>query len=119
MALAARVLVRFVVYDTDEETTSDRRDLEAALASPVVKIEQVALSSGFNALTPPTGATLCIIEPVSGAVTWTLKGVTGDTGIALAAANTLPTKHAVLPLGSSPALGITTNGAAVARVYWL
>lgn len=119
MTLAARLLTRFVIYDDDDETTKDRRDFEATMTTPVIKVETIALSSGFNGFTVPTGATHVIIEPVTGAVTWTLKGVTGDTGIALAAANTLPTRTSALSLGSSPALGITTNGAATARLYWL
>lgn len=118
MALAVRLLTRFVVYDTAEETTADRRDIESTMSAPILKIEPISLTSGFNAFTVPTGATHVIIEPLTGAVTWTLKGVTGDTGIALAAAATLPTRPTALSLGSAPALGITTNGNATARLYW-
>lgn len=116
--MTARLLVRFVVVDDETETTQDRRDFESEIASPILAQHTVALSSGFNALSPPSGATHVLIEPVSGAVTWTLKGVTGDTGIALAAASTLPTRPVCIPLGTSPALGITTNGAGVVRVFW-
>lgn len=118
MTVTADVLVRFVARDATSEVVEDRRDIEAEITSAVRKVEKVSLSNGFNALSPPSGATLCVIEPLTGAVTWTLKGVTGDTGIALAAASTLPTKPVVVPLGSSPVLGITTTGTATANVYW-
>lgn len=43
-----------------------------------------ALASGNNTITPPTGATACTIQkPTGNTVALTLKGVAGDTGIAL------------------------------------
>lgn len=45
----------------------------------------INLSSGANTITPPTGAVaVTIIPPDNNSQTMTLKGVTGDTGIALA-----------------------------------
>lgn len=47
--------------------------------------EILALASGANTITPPAGSTaVTIIPPATNAVTLTLKGVTGDTGVALA-----------------------------------
>ena len=117
--MAASILVRLLVTDDDDGTTLDRREITAEIASPVIKIERASLSNGFNALTVPSGATLLVIEPLTGAVTWTLKGVTGDTGNVLAAASTLPTKPIMVPLGTSPSVGINVGGAATANLYWL
>jgi hypothetical protein len=52
-------------------------------ASPGL-LQQLALASGANTVTPPTGAKSVTIVPPSGnVVALTLKGVAGDTGIAL------------------------------------
>jgi len=54
----------------------------------------VSLSAGANTITVPTGATVCVIagpnavNPIpnpTSAVVLTIKGVTGDTGIAISA----------------------------------
>lgn len=45
----------------------------------------INLSTGANTITPPPGAiAVTIIPPANNSVQMTLKGVTGDTGIALA-----------------------------------
>jgi hypothetical protein len=47
-------------------------------------IESKTLASGANTITPPTGTTaVTIIPPAANTVGLTLKGVTGDTGVAL------------------------------------
>ena len=52
-------------------------------ASPGGIVPQ-ALASGNNTITPPAGATACTIQkPFGNTVALTLKGVNGDTGIAL------------------------------------
>lgn len=81
------------------------------------KRETVTLAAAFNALSPPTGATLAVIKWVSGTGTWTLKGVTGDTGIALGTPTAL-TAPLVLPL-SSASLGITASATGALEVLWL
>jgi hypothetical protein len=49
------------------------------------QIQSVALSSGANTITVPSGAiAVTIIPPDDNSVALTLKGVSGDTGIALA-----------------------------------
>jgi hypothetical protein len=49
---------------------------------------EVTLASGANTITVPTNAAGCVIIPPSGNTqTLTLKGVTGDTGIALSKTN--------------------------------
>lgn len=69
----------------------------------------LTLASGFNALTVPTGAQGVMIRLTAGALTITVKGVTGDTGVVLQS-GTLTTVPIILPLGTSPSIGLTTSG---------
>ena len=74
------------------------------------EIETKDLTTGFNALTVPTagGATakaVTIIPPAGNAQTITLKGVTGDTGVALHL-----TDPTTISLGASPSIGLTVGG---------
>lgn len=72
--------------------------------------------NGFQALTVPTGTTAVLIIPVAGNTqTLTLKGVTGDTGIAIDKLN--PT---VVSLGVGASnIGITTGGSTGFTVVWM
>lgn len=83
----------------------------------------VALSSGANTITPPTGATVCVIwgqnatvpapNPAS-TVTLIVKGVTGDTGISISS-----TYPFVWPVGTLPATFVlTASGSATVEVWW-
>lgn len=75
-----------------------------------------SLVSGANTLTPPAGSTgLVILPPVNSAVTKTLKGVTGDTGVPIAAG--LPTFLSLPP--AAGALVLTTNGPEIVDIYWI
>lgn len=78
--------------------------------------QPVALVNGANTLTPPTGTLFVIlIPPTNSAITKTLKGVSGDTGIPLV--TNLPS---FLSLVASPGtFVITANGAETLDVYWL
>jgi hypothetical protein len=76
------------------------------------------LASGFNTITCPVGATLTgvtIVPPVGNTQTITLKGVTGDTGIALH--KTDPTS---LGLDSAvTSIGLTAGGTITGiRFFW-
>lgn len=74
--------------------------------------ESVALSSGFNTLTRPDGADGAVIFPdPSNAATLTLKGVTGDTGLAL---NTL--EPSVITCAAN--IGITASAGTTIAVRW-
>lgn len=54
------------------------------IPTPINAISKIALASGLNTITIPTGTTLIIVQlPVGNTQTVTLKGVTGDTGILL------------------------------------
>ena len=78
----------------------------------------VNLSSGFNTITLPTGKTVYgvdIYPPSGNTTTLTLKGITGDTGVALHL--TKPTSIAFA--SSVTTFGITTGGAMAVRLaYW-
>ena len=80
--------------------------------------QTIAIASGFNALTVPSGASCVVIQVMSGAVTLTLKGVTGDTGIVLQS-GTLTSFPICIPLGTSPSLGIDSDGTASLDVLYL
>jgi hypothetical protein len=72
--------------------------------------------TGFQAFTIPANATAVLIIPDSAnAQTLTLKGVTGDTGIALN--KTQPT---VVALGvAAPNIGILPGAAATFTIVWM
>src|SRR3972149_5737094 len=71
----------------------------------VLKRESVSLvgSSTFTALSPPSGAVLLVLV-LNGTPTGalTLRGVVGDTGVAIAPATLFRGFPVVLPLGTSP-----------------
>lgn len=119
MTTTARILNRI----TTNDGTVDRNQLEelteiADVVGENGKRETVALSAAFNALSPPTGAALVVLRWISGTGTWTLKGVTGDTGTALGTptADTAPIQ---LPLGTTPSIGITASAVGSLEALWL
>lgn len=70
--------------------------------------QQINLASGFNSITVPSGVTgAYMLPPPANTQTLTLKGVTGDTGIAIS-----PTAPCVIGFASSPpaTIGITAGG---------
>lgn len=93
---------------------SDIVNANIVMATPLGLTTGVALASGFNTITVPTGATCVIITfPVGNATAVTLKGLTGDTGIPLN-----PTGTNVLQLISgATTLNITAGGAIAALTY--
>lgn len=86
--------------------------------TPLNAVTAVALASGYNAITVPAGSTFAfIVLPVGNAQTVTLKGPTGDTGIAL-----LPTGVTLIQLANSvTVLGLTAGGAiaAMTNIYFI
>lgn len=118
MTTSARILLRVTLDDG----TVERNEVESVQSiSDVVgangRRETIALAAAFNALSPPTGATLVVISWVSGTGTWTLKGVTGDTGIALGTPSA--TTQPIVVTLSSASIGITASGSGSAEVLWL
>lgn len=119
MATSSTLTVDTTVVD-DNSRQVQRLRHESTIADVVGdagKRETVSLSAAFNALSPPTGATLAVIRWVSGTGTWTLKGVTGDTGIALGTPSAT-SPPVVVPL-SSASIGILASGAGSCEVLWL
>ena len=84
-------------------------------ASPAGIQAPVTLASGANTITVPTGGAtptcVTIIKPAGNAATLTLKGVTGDTGVALH-----PTDPDCISLGSAVTTFVLTAGAQIIGV---
>lgn len=113
---ATRVIV--LTWDGDVDGTNN---IEAApnAASPAAITVQ-ALSSGANTITVPssTGVTpvaVTIVPPVGNTQSLTLKGVSGDTGIALHL-----TDPSTIALAPSVTTFVLTAGAAIqgVRLFW-
>lgn len=102
----------------DGEKSIDHVVKRDRFASTVIKRETVSLTgSAFTALTAPSGAKHVIILPGT-AVSLTLKGVTGDTGVALTPASSPTGAPISLPV-SSPSIGIYNGGStASVEVFW-
>ena len=81
---------------------------QVSINPSVPDVKSYDLSSGFNQIAVPDGATIAIIEiPDANAQTLTLKGVTGDTGIPMD-----KTKPTILSFaaGTGRTFGITAGG---------
>lgn len=90
-------------------------DKTVPVPSPICSVTAIALASGFNSIAVPTGATQVMIQlPVGNATSVTLKGPTGDTGIALAPGGSVT----LLPIASSvTTIGLTAGGAIAALTF--
>jgi hypothetical protein len=91
------------------------------VASDSSDIRAVSLAgSGFTALAVPTGAKAVRIWLPATAVSLTLKGITGDTGIAITPSSNALALPVTLPLASAPSIGILNGGATLSvRVQFL
>lgn len=121
MTTGARILARVVVTDDADGQVVMAEDIAATISNVVGhsgKRETVSLTASFNALSPPSGSAALFLHRVSGNVTLTLKGVTGDTGIVLQS-GTLGTIPMLIPLGTSPSIGILSDGSATVECIWL
>lgn len=122
MPSLARVVLEASVQDGRETLPLVYRDILAAIgAGTNGKRETVSLtgSSTFTALTVPSGAKAVLILVGTNA-SLTLKGVTGDTGIALTPSSNAAGYPVLLPLGTSPSIGILNAGTtASVEVIWL
>ena len=91
----------------------------AANAASPGQIDIINLASGANTLTAPTGGTtpkcLIIIPPPGNTQTLTLKGVTGDTGVAMH----LTDPTLVSLAGTFTTLCLTAGGVVIGvRLIW-
>lgn len=74
------------------------------------------LAAGFNSIPIPASAVGVIIVPPPGsAITKTLKGITGDTGIPIDPANSTRLKFTA---GQNATFGITSSGIEVLGLLW-
>lgn len=111
MSITANVTIN-INFSGDITYTQDF-DADANIASPGSSIT-TNLASGANTITVPTGATgVLIVPPASNAVTLTLKGVTGDTGIAVGLISPI-----FLSLNSVSTFVITAGSAVTVRLIW-
>lgn len=91
----------------------------AANSASPASVEIKSLASGANTITVPTGGstpTACVVVPPAGnAISITLKGVTGDTGIRLH-----DTNPSVVAVDSSVSSFTLTAGATITgvRLFW-
>ena len=92
-------------------------------AGRIGKQETISLTGGaFTALTVPTGSKLLVLllGAAPTAVSLVLKGVTGDTGIAIAPASNPTGADLQIPLGATPSIGILNNSSTVTvEAIWL
>jgi len=119
MATSARILLRVVLTDSAGVDRNEVEDVDTItdVVAENGKREQVTLSNGFTALSPPSGVQGLVIRFISGAFTFTLKGVTGDTGVAMSS-GALAAFPVLIPL-TAPSIGITCTGAGVVELLWL
>lgn len=116
MATTATVFTRAIANDGTQDVS--RRDWSTDIAAAVLEIDNVTLSNGSNTLTVPAGATWVVLSFTSGAVSYTLKGVAGDTGVRLSTA-ALPTGPVSMPIvGGTTVLVIGATGAGAVTAYW-
>ena len=109
------------IYGTITGLDAGERSVDASIVDPTTAIDasfvDVHGSGIFNAIHVPTGATAVLIVPDSAnTAAITLKGVTGDTGIALHL-----TDPTTIALSSSvTSFGLTVGGAGIVglRLIW-
>lgn len=75
------------------------------------------LATGFNSIAiPATAVGVIIVPPPGSAITKTLKGITGDTGLPVDPANPTMLKWTA---GQNATFGITASGAETIGLLWL
>jgi hypothetical protein len=102
------------ISGTQSGIPSGSRAFSVSIPGPLSNNEattNVALASGANTITVPTGATgVLIIPPAANAQTLTLKGVTGDTGVPIS-----PSQPSLIMFATAPpATIVVTAGGAIA-----
>jgi len=115
MADTSKVEVRGSITNDSSVFVEDSGLITNTFASGVRQQQAVTLTaSTFSSITVPTGAKAVLITGLSGAAT--LKGVTGDTGIAMAA-----NCPVLIPLGTTPSLGILEGSGAgqTLQLFWM
>lgn len=116
----ARVRLEISVDDGSSVSAVVAEEAVFSVAAALPKEERVSLTgSAFTALSPPTGAKGVFIE-VGVNPSLTIKGVTGDSGVAATPSSNVWDGWAFLPLGATPSIGIANAGATcVCRAVWI
>lgn len=87
-------------------------------ASDVVDVSStVDIVAGFNALPPPSDAVFVVVQWVSGAGLITLRGVSGDMGIALGVLSE-SSPAIVVPIAAGASIGIHSTSSGQVIVGW-
>lgn len=107
------------IFGTVSGLTSGNRAVDVSITAPTTALDvtttQSFAAATFAAITVPTGATaMLIIPPAANAGTITLKGVTGDTGVALS--KTLPS---AIALGTTPSVGLLCSALTVIVIVFM
>ena|SRR3990167_9082924 len=106
---------RRVINHFTGDFVADLYDDAATNAASPGEIENVTLAIGNNTITPPTGAKGCtILPPAANTSIITLKGVNGDTGVALHLTD--PTSIGINSAASTFVLNAVTQ--VVVRMIW-
>ena|SRR5438445_9899757 len=122
MAATSETLLRTTVVDSAGQVLTVQSDsvFNLGVGNAAVDTEVVLTNGVFTALSVPTGSKAVRIR-TSGAVSLTLKGVTGDVGVTISPATGAITDDLYLTLGTTPSIGILNGGASpvTARVIFL
>jgi hypothetical protein len=108
------------IAGTQSGIPSGQRAFSLTIPGPLSNNEattNIQLASGFNSVAVPAGATgVIIIPPTANAVALTLKGVTGDTGIAIS-----PSQPSLIMFATSPpaSFGVTAAGATTGETAFI
>ena len=123
MASLAKLTVNLEVRDeTFNRTIGEIETATFAPASLLPKREKVTLTlSAFTALSPPSGAKALMILLPTTVINLTLKSITGDGGTTIVPATNTSGVPLLLPLGSSPNIGILNNHTSnqIVDIVWL
>ena len=113
MAITSNVTIYIVMTG---DVVAQASPAAAANTAAPGELRTITLASGFNTITPPTGATgAVLLPPAANTTSITFKGVTGDTGLRLH--NTNPT---VITLNAATDTFGLTAGASITsfRIIW-
>lgn len=83
-----------------------------SITTPAIQVNSLTFGSAtFISTTGPTGATTCLVlPPTNNLIGLTLKGITGDTGIALNPAGPI-SAFLTFPSNTTPTVGLTSAAA--------
>jgi hypothetical protein len=103
--------------DASEQQSIAWSEVIADVAGANGKRETVTLAAAFNALSPPSDAHFVLIRWISGTGALRLKGITGDTGVAIGVLDA-DSPPVMLPI-DAPSIGITSDATGSVEVLWL